>query len=276
MSDLDKFIKQINQLTEPARQITLQMDKIIPPYVQRLNQTLAPFRHQANVLSQLYSPFFEQVYSLVQKTAVAAKEWQIARKADVTVMAENGWYPNWFTFFYQPDEDPNSLDELMEMHLNDNWDDLTAKIIELCPNREHILKTAFNLHEQSNYIAAIPLLLSQADGICCEVLKSFLFTGNKTTEKLDILIENGELEVNMLLDIFLEPFKLTNHHNAGISKASTVHKKKAPNRNGIIHGHRKHLDYGTKINSLKCFSLLAFTVYTVKEMVQKINEDTLP
>ncbi|MBH0000495.1 hypothetical protein I6E72_16185 [Pseudoalteromonas sp. NSLLW24] len=267
MSDLDKFIKQINQLTEPARKISRQMDKIIPPYVQKLNQAFAPLRHQANVLSQLHSPLFEQVHSLVQKTAAAAKEWQTARKADVTVMAENGWYPNWFTFFYQPEEEPNSLDELMVMHLEDKWADLTVKIIELCPNREHVLKTAFKLHEEGNYIAAIPLFFSQADGICCEVLKSFLFTGNDTNEKLDTLIENGELEVNMLLDVFLEPFKLKNHHNAGISKASVAHKKKAPNRNGILHGHRKHLDYGTKINSLKCFSLLAFTVYTVKEMV---------
>ena len=267
MSDLDKLIEKINQLTEPAQKISRQMDKLIPPYVRKFNQAFAPLRYQANVLSQSSSPLFERVHSLVQKTAAAAKKWQTARKADVTDMSEKGWYPNWFTFFYQPEEEPRSLDELMVMHLEDNWADLTVKIIELCPEREHILKTAFKLHEEGNYIAAIPLFFSQADGICCEVLKSFLFTGNDTIERLDTMIESGELEVDMLLDIFLEPYRLRNHHNAGISKASVAHKKKAPNRNGILHGHRKHLDYGTKVNSLKCFSLLAFTVYTVKEMV---------
>jgi hypothetical protein len=35
----------------------------------------------------------------------------------------------------------------------------------------------------------------------------------------------------------------------------------APNRNGILHGSRKHLDYGTEVNSLKALSLLAFVVY---------------
>ncbi len=73
----------------------------------------------------------------------------------------------------------------------------------------------------------------------------------------------------MLTDIFLEPFKLKNHHNAGISKSSVQAKSKAPNRNGILHGHRKHLDYGTEINSLKCFSLLSFIVYSTKEVIVK-------
>jgi hypothetical protein len=36
----------------------------------------------------------------------------------------------------------------------------------------------------------------------------------------------------------------------------------APNRNGILHGSRKHLDYGTEVNSLRPFhcSPLSFIV----------------
>lgn len=95
----------------------------------------------------------------------AAYRWQEARKSDVMEMAENGWYPNWFTFFYTPETEPESVDELMRMHVNADWEELAHKIIELCPARKHILENAFNLHKPGNYTAAIPLFLAQADGI---------------------------------------------------------------------------------------------------------------
>ena len=88
-------------------------------------------------------------------------------------------------------------------------------------------------------------------------------------EKILELIEQGEVSSSILTNVFLEPFKLKNHHNSGISKHSQAAKDKAPNRNGIIHGHRKHLDYGTEINSLKCFSLLSFVVYSTKEIINE-------
>lgn len=218
-------------------------------------------------ISTAYRPLFEQVNTTFAKVIEAAQRWQEARKEDVIVMADSGWYPNWFTFFYTPETEPSSIDELMSMHLNENWEDITQKILGLCQNRTHILETAFDLHKSGNYIASIPLFLAQADGICCESLKSFLFTGNETEERIKELVDNGQIETNMLTNLFLEPFKLKNHHNAGISKHSAQAKNKAPNRNGILHGHRKHLDYGTEINSLKCFSLLGFITYSTKEII---------
>ena len=269
MDDLERVQKQIDQLTAPVRQVTKTLNKVMPPYIKKINEVMGNTAHQLDKISKAYEPFITQVNATVTKIAKAAHKWQIARKEDVTVMAENGWYPNWYTFFYSPKEPPSSLDELMIMHLEENWEDLSMEILKHCHNRKHILENAFELHKSGNYVAAIPLFLSQADGICCEVLKSFLFSGNETEEKIKELIDQGEIEINMFTDIFLEPFKLKNHHNAGISKASEAAKGKAPNRNGIMHGHRKHLDYGTKINSLKCFSLLSFVVYTTKDLINE-------
>lgn len=282
MKDLEKIFKRINQLTAPTRKLSNTFNKIIPPSLLRLNNNLSPTFNKIDKINSIYKnsfikineitkafePFISELNSTMQKVARAAKRWQEARKEDVTEMAENGWYPNWFTFDYIPENEPQSLDELMLIHYKDDWDEITSKILELCPNRVHILENAFKLHTSGNYVAAIPLFLSQSDGICCESLKSFLFTGNEVEEKINNLIDSGEFETDMLTDIFLEPFKLKNHHNAGISKSSKTAKAKAPNRNGILHGHRKHLDYGSEINSLKCFSLLSFVVYSTKELMQ--------
>ncbi|WP_373033478.1 hypothetical protein [Sulfurovum sp.] len=269
MNKIDRVLKQIAQLTAPVRQIATTLNKVIPPHVQKLNEAIGPTVQRLNEITRAYEPFFSQINATLAKVAESAKKWQIARKEDVTVMAENGWYPNWYTFFYYPETPIDSLDELMERHLEENWDEITAEILKYCSNRKHILENAFELHKQENYVASIPLFFAQADGICNEVLKSFLFTGNETQEKLNELIEKGEIEANMFTNIFLEPFKLKNHHNSGISKSSLEAKNKAPNRNGILHGHRKHLDYGTKMNSLKAFSLLSFVVYTVKDLINE-------
>lgn len=269
MNDLDRFFKKINQFTAPIRQATSTLNKTTPPYIQNFSKALEPTLQSFAIITRVYGPLFRQINATLAKSAQAAKKWQIARKEDVTVMADNGWYPNWYTFFYYPESPISSLDELMERHLEENWDAITAKILKYCSSRKHILENAFELHKQGNYVASIPLFFSQADGICSEVLKSFLFTGNTTQEKLNELIIKGEIEANMLTDIFLEPFKLKNHHNAGISKSSLAAKSKAPNRNGILHGHRKHLDYGTKMNSLKAFSLLSFIVYILKDVINE-------
>ena len=259
MKELNRISKQINQITAPVRQISEAASRIMSPFIEQLNEIMTPLVNNINEITKSFEPFLSQIYTISQKIAKAAEKWQAAKKQDVALMAENGWYPNWFTFFYTPLTEPGTLDELMTMHLNDNWDEITSKILEFCPSRTHILENAFDLHKSGNYIAAMPLFLSQSDGICCEsVLKSFLFTGNEVEKNINKLTDSGKIETDMFTEIFLEPFKLRNHHNAGVSKSSQSAKAKAPSRNGILHGHRKHLDYGTEINSLKCFSLLLF------------------
>lgn len=272
MNDINKLLQQINQITAPARQVTSRLNNVLPPYINQLNELLRPTLNSFKEIAGVYTPYLNKIHASIAKSVEAATKWQIARKEDVALMAENGWYPNWCTFFYTPETSVNSLDELMEKHLEDDWDDITTEILNLCPNRKHILENAFNLHRNGNYIASIPLFLAQADGICCEVLKSFLFTGNETQDRLNNLIDDGQISANMFTDVFLEPFRLKNHHNAGISKSTEKSKRIAPNRNGILHGHRKHLDYGTKINSLKCFSLLSFIVYSLKDVIKEASE----
>ncbi len=220
------------------------------------------------LLDGIIQQFMTQIGSAIK---TAADCWKTNRKRALVEMADNGWYPNWFTFFYAPRKAPCSINELMESHLEENWKDITAKILELCPNREHILKIAFQLHTDGNYIAAIPLFFKQIDGICCETFKYFLFTKNDLENKIKNLIDKKDMFSKFLLEPLLEPLTVKNHYDAGIREASQIKKDKASNRNGIIHGHHKYLDYGTKRNSLKTFSLLSFIAYLTYE-IKKNNK----
>jgi len=180
-----------------------------------------------------------------------------------------GWFPNWFmTLSYDTAvmRGQSELDRFMVDHITNHLDQLELELINRYEKRREILETAFNLHRQGVYIASIPLFLSQSDGICAQNIGSYLFTehdkrGQRVSEILDQVPEEFE-------KILYAPMTVNTQYMAGIGKSKAEDKALAPNRSGIMHGSRKHLDYGTEINSLKCISLLAYTAYIFDRSVK--------
>lgn len=183
-----------------------------------------------------------------------------------------GWYPNWYTPAFSGVAAANSSEDVlnvfMQAHLNNHRDDIISEVLRLCPDRADVLNEAFMLHNEERYIASIPLLLSQTEGIFAQEMKSMLFSEHDQRKKnIEQTLEGNE---DGFLGSFLAVLKEKNKFSKGISRTSVNHKKQAPNRNGILHGSRKHLDYGTEINSLKCFSLLAFVVFVLVDPETKV------
>lgn len=222
----------------------------------------------------IFSHFIKELEPVISGLIIHAKEWQKKHKISVAKMAEQGWFPNWGTFFYVPTKEYQNIDDLMIDQIDECWDDLKQKIYEFVPERKQILEVAFDLHEKANYFASIPILLAQADGICSEDFAPFFSKDYKTGLKgKEAIIEktiNDEIQVDFFTEILLEPFKADLNITKGSSKASK-RKNKGPNRHGILHGSGKHLDYGTKANGYKAFSFLAFITFTVKDKFKKHN-----
>jgi hypothetical protein len=140
------------------------------------------------------------------------------------------------------------------------------------------VESGIDLHEGGNYIASIPLFLSQIDGICAQHLGAFLFSEHeRRLERSQQIIDASRTS---LTNASLEVLNSETQCGAGISSHRKSKKDLAPNRNGILHGSRKHLDYGTEMNSFKPFSLLAFVVYCFEEkkggrgQLRKVSRDT--
>ena len=250
------------------------------PYIEIMQNTAVKMQPiiQAHALEmekvrKMISPIAIEIGEKAAKFYIQAVKWQEEKKIEVSLMAERGWFPNWFTFFCHPEEENNSLDDFMISHIDENWDEIKKKMIELCPNRKNILNVMFDLHDQNNYIASIPLIFTQADGICGEEFTYFFSADPNTKKKAtdDILgkFDDGEIQLNIFTEFLLEPFKTKLQLSNGSSKSSKMYKSKGPNRHGIIHGSRKHLDYGSKINGYKALSFLVFLVYTTKDEFKK-------
>jgi hypothetical protein len=154
------------------------------------------------------------------------------------------------------DQGQESLDQYMISEIDSNYDKIKSSILSLHSNREEILACAFKLHEGENWIASIPLFLAQTEGVFSENIGTFLFSEHvKRKEKL---AERFKGNADQYMPYLYSPFEVETQFSSSIGSKSQAKKKNGPNRNGILHGSRKHLDYGSKLNSYKCISLLSY------------------
>lgn len=211
-------------------------------------------------------------------------EWKEKEKIRITEMAKIGWYPNWATFSFIPEEDAHkTYDEFMIQRIDENFDDIVEKILNFCINRKDILENAFNLYKAENYTACIPLFIIQADGICNENENlSYFFTTRtgtkgekkapaKASEKYDK--EKYDFFSKTVLELF-EMHVGKKAYELPLTVNIDSEKKNELNRHGILHGDENYLDYGSKINAYKAFSFLAFIVFSAKDLLQKENGQT--
>ena len=237
---------------ETAANSLLEANNAIQQGIERMQPILIAVALEIDKLCRQYEPVLEKfieyyipkfenfVQNYIPKIGYFAQQairWQVAQKINVAEMARQGWFPNGFTFFIERREG-QCLDDFMISHIDDCLQELKKEIIEHCENRTHILEVAFKLHEEGNYIASIPLFLTQSDGICSEEFTYFFTkdaqTGKKAADEIIYQAEKGELAINFLSEILLEPFKVDLPITQGSSKASKAAKKKGPNRHGIM------------------------------------------
>lgn len=215
-------------------------------------------------------------------------------------MSQFGWFPSYITF-KTPVFEGETPDEYMERCLTDNYEDIKSIILEGYPNRKHILEEAFNLFEEKRYIAAIPLFISQLDGLSAEYGLSPYFTNTNRSKA-----ERRELSDEQLLKLEKFPIYLKealrkkllgqsqeiisyyeevieNACNSFIIKNTNSLDMDNPinylNRHGILHGHENFLNYANEKNCLKIISLFLFVDHILSllednfEQVEKPIDD---
>ena len=174
--------------------------------------------------------------------------------------AEKGWFVTSHTNVqgmvaaYNQGED--SLDKFMEHEIESNFEEIRSSIISANQNRAHILNPAFEFHLSEQWVASIPLLLAQTDGIFAKKVGAYLFSEHEKRKSL--ILEKYGQKGESFIPYMCTPFEVETQFSASIGSQSAEKKKRGPNRNGILHGSSRHLDYATKINSLKCISLLSY------------------
>lgn len=125
---------------------------------------------------------------------------------------------------------------------------IEKRLVNKRNNRKSIISEGVLSHKEEKYYASTLIFLSTADGLC----ESFLFkTKDNKKELVDFL-----LSVNHTDDISYSLKPITTRSNIDVYHKSKDRLKSSLNRHEVMHG--ISTDYGTKVNSLKAFSLLSY------------------
>lgn len=263
----DDFVIKYQKMQEAMRPIIESITIQTAPMIKTISDISYKYTKVISTYAELYKEVEPQIVSYFERL----REFEKSRKFKIKEMAEMGWFPNWTTLKELPNEKALTydIDAFMVANIEIHLDEIENTICELCSNRSSLIKEIFSLHKQGSYISSVPLFIIQADGICNERSSNFFSKSGKSklTAPDEIVkeIEEGKITINFFYESLLEPLRVQRNIDRRSKDAGKrKHKNSAPNRHGIIHGSRKHLDYATKINSYKSLSFLAYIAFLIK------------
>lgn len=167
------------------------------------------------------------------------------------------------------------MDEYLCQEFKKNLDGIKNDLIWHFPARKVIFEKAFIAHDNKDYELAIPVLLTQVDGICYDSFKKEFFLSEKKAPKTnEYFLEyfNGHISdiiFKKSMDIISIPLRM----KTTIGLDETARKKEVNftglNRHQILHG--EVTDYANEINSFKVISLLGY----VQSIIKLLNDKGL-
>ncbi|WP_062034557.1 hypothetical protein [Acinetobacter sp. BMW17] len=233
-----------------------------------------------------------KVLEFTQKLALYTQQ----KKDQMKNMSLEGWFPSAATFLTHI-EDGEDFDSYMERCIVGQLDEIEELLYEHHPERKIILEEAFRLFKEERYIAAIPLFISQLDGLSEDKNYSPFFSKDPKVDFKNLkhgdprkiraqsfpkvlkhALENSIEEIDPeLLDFYSEV--IVNAASTFIAdrtpNVDLTDSKKVLNRNGIMHGHKDFVAYGTRINTLKVISLLLFVDHILGLIEKAKDEDVI-
>lgn len=126
------------------------------------------------------------------------------------------------------------------------------------PRRAALLHEGFSAHETGQFFLSVPVFLSQADGVCFELLQQQLFTKDRGGE---VMRWRSVIEAeDRLSQAYLAPLSTVQPIVWGRERRPS--KPGLLNRHAVLHG--EDVEYGTKVNSLKALSILSYANFALR------------
>jgi hypothetical protein len=193
-----------------------------------------------------------------------ALKGQPERREALNYLAQRSWYPS----LIMPAFDPRlfelvrhhrtaALDAHMAAFAEAHLDEFVRRALSTFPDRASFFRDTFWAHRRRRYRLSIPVRLAQADGICDEILGVGLYKRREgrlaTTGAVEEYLPTGTLTAWVVTQ--LTPLQSP----SGLHRPAWSAEDIPPgslSRHGVLHG--VDLDYGTRINSLRAFMVVAY------------------
>ena len=272
MSETDKEAKNIAQsLPDDFKENMQKMFENLHQVAGEVGKTI----HQAVEAMQ---EFGKQHAPLIASIVKSLREIPSDFLAIQQTLSERGW----FVLAEMPLGDYRSLKTLIDASkLNDLDDTMIAwtsglldetekKLCGLFPDREALLREGFDNHRTGKYASAITLLLTQADGICFDILQEIFFKTKKQSDGSYLPAVKDKIDalgVDALAEITLHPILTKAGINASDMQIVNGEFPNSPHRHPILHG--RDNAYPSEINSLKIISFLGYLGGVVYEIIEE-------
>jgi len=257
-ADLQKSLEPVIAAQEKWRSIIASFDTLryalsdFGPMVKHIEE----FRKS---IERIISPVFEDLRRSYENLPPKAQEALI-------LLGTHGWYFDlempfsslWRLKTALKEGSVQEAEEALMHYFEERLEEIEASIIRRFPTREKLIRAAFGAHRQRQYELSIPVLLSQTDGICKEVVNEHFFLKQNRRPRTAIYVE--QIAADTFRGALLSP--LAHSLPIGASESERGPDFTGLNRHMVLHG--ESLDYGTKVNSLKAISLINYVTQVLK------------
>lgn len=283
--------KVVNGLSIQMPTFSTGIERVLTAHNERMNGILSAFQQPAPWLGELLEKiergtalFKANLPIFGEHLGSLLKAWEhlpARNRASILAMAEAGWYVDLemgmsdvLDFKQILEEEGNAkADSNMMAHFEERLDVIQASLIADFPYRRPFFDAAFDAVRRGEHILAIPVLLTQTDGICKDVAGRYFFITERgkgaVPERPGIAAYVLEQVHSDLSEAFLCMFEEV--RPIGLSEKRRAPDFKGLNRHTVLHG--EDLDYGTKVNCLKAVSLLN---YVAQILTRKLQDDDVP
>jgi len=242
--------------------------------MQRAQESLRPLIENQKRLQQAFQGAAVETQRIINSIQVPNKVLEFFRELPdrlrnaLIVLSMHGWFidmdvPVYFLWEIEADfldGDLEQADKRLMEYYRDRLPEIEANLKKSFPDRSEILSAAFNAHYRGEYILSIPVLLTQADGICFAVTKYQLFRKKYGVPQITQYIDK-EPDRNRIATVFKHPLtRILPINKSGKERSDDFNEL---NRHQVLHG--ESVNYGTEINSLKAISLLNYVAVVLKE-----------
>jgi hypothetical protein len=201
-------------------------------------------------------------FSILQKTGGTYSKWFNTWPPKVSKLMEHwvnqGWYPNILEMKIDEFKGAQDISEgqIIDFYRN-HLDAIDRKICEKFPNRQKIIRDAFNAHRRGEYSLSIPVLFAQIDGISYEFFEKYFFKSENNKPQTSGIIKDKYKEDQFGHEMSMP---LREKSPVNLNERERVQHFTGLNRHLVMHG--SSLDYDTEVNGLKAVSLIDY-VYSV-------------
>ena len=213
----------------------------------------------------------ERMAARMAKAGEGMRQFKAGLPDQLQILAENGWF---ILGDYTPLAAIYPLAHLFRSgqvkeahrqmcgHIRQQLTNIEQSLVDDYPKRAVIVKRAFDAVRANDYVASIPLMLMQADGLGREIfaanMPGFSVTSrkHKFKQKIESFISasaGDSLYTSEIFEVILKNIPLT------VSEGNVLLKPDVLNRNAILHG--LDTDYYTELNALRAVSWIGYVSY---------------